>query len=138
MITLFRIANNNQASHHAIHSSHYLVLLFSSALTTAQPLLVSGTIYTSDATQPVVEAVVIEDGRFQFVGDLSDAEAFAGSGSAALELGVRIAYPGFIEGHGHFASFGKAMSNLDLNKVDSFQDIVTMVAEAMPRQRPGR
>ena len=27
---------------------------------TAQPLLVSGTIYTSDATQPVVEAAVMK------------------------------------------------------------------------------
>lgn len=115
-----------------------LSLLFSSALATAQPLLVSGTIYTSDATQPVVEAVVIEDGRFQFVGDLSDAEAFAGEDAQRLELGARIAYPGFIEGHGHFASFGKAMSNLDLNKVDSFQDIVTMVAEASAKAAPGQ
>lgn len=114
-----------------------LSLLFSSALATAQPLLVSGTIYTSDATQPIVEAVVIEDGRFQFVGDLSDAEVFAGEDVQRLELGARIAYPGFIDGHGHFADLGKTLNILDLAAADNFGDIVAMVAAASADSEPG-
>ena len=114
-----------------------LSFLFSSALATAQPLLVSGTIYTSDATQPMVEAVVIEDGRFQFVGKLSEAEAFAGEGAQRLELGARIAYPGFIDGHGHFADLGKTLNILDLAAADNFDDIVAMVAAASADSEPG-
>ncbi len=114
-----------------------LSLLFLSAGATAQPLLVSGTIYTSDPTQPVVEAVVIEDGRFQFVGDVSDAEGFAGEDAQRLELGAQVAYPGFIDGHGHFADLGKTINILDLTTADTFDDIVGMVAMAAGKTESG-
>ena len=65
---------------------------------------------------------------------MSDAEAFAGDADA--RNWVRDYLSKLYRGHGHFASFGKAMSNLDLNKVDSFQDIAAMVAEAGAKAAP--
>ena len=104
----------------------------------ADTLLVSGTIYTADDTNAVVEAVVIEEGRFTFVGDLATAQTKAGENHRHIALGAAIAYPGFIESHGHLSSLGEAITNLDLNGVDSYQTIVGMVADAAAKASPGQ
>ena len=104
----------------------------------ADTLLISGTIYTADDANTKVEAVVIEDGRFTFVGDLAAAQTKAGQDHRHLALGAATAYPGFIEGHGHLSSLGEAITNLDLNGVDSYQTIVGMVADAAAKASPGQ
>ena len=104
----------------------------------ADTLVVSGTIYTADDTNTQVEAVVIEDGRFTFVGDLATAQSKAGEDHRHIALGAAAAYPGFIESHGHLSSLGEAITNLDLNGVDSYQTIVGMVADAAAKASPGQ
>ena len=104
----------------------------------ADTLLVSGTIYTADDANSVVEAVVIEDGRFTFVGDLATAQSKAGEDHRHIALGAATGYPGFIESHGHLSSLGEAITNLDLNGVDSYQTIVGMVADAAAKASPGQ
>ncbi len=104
----------------------------------ADTLLISGTIYTADDANTKVEAVVIKDGRFTFVGDLAAAQSKAGQDHRHVALGAATAYPGFIEGHGHLSSLGEAITNLDLNGVDSYQTIVGMVADAAAKASPGQ
>ena len=104
----------------------------------AQSLLMTGTIYTADDDNPVVEAVVIKAGRFIHVGSLDSAAAALDEDTVKIELGSRIAYPGFIEGHGHLSSFGEAITNLDLNGVESYQSIIGMVADAAANAAPGQ
>ncbi len=104
----------------------------------ADTLLISGTIYTADDANTKVEAVVIKNGRFTFVGDLAAAQSKAGQDHRHLALGAATAYPGFIEGHGHLSSLGEAITNLDLNGVDSYQTIVGMVADAAAKASPGQ
>jgi predicted amidohydrolase YtcJ len=104
----------------------------------AEALLISGTIYTADDANTVVEAVVIEEGRFTFVGDLATAHKRVGGDHRHITLGDATAYPGFIESHGHLSSLGEAITNLDLNGVDSYQTIVGMVADAAAKASPGQ
>ena len=104
----------------------------------ADTLLISGTIYTADDANTKVEAVVIKDGRFTFVGDLATAQSTAGEDHRHISLGAATAYPGFIESHGHLSSLGEAITNLDLNGVDSYQTIVGMVADAAAKASPGQ
>ena len=104
----------------------------------AASLLISGTIYTADDTHKEVEAVVIEDGRFTYVGDLVTARSKVETGHQHIALGEATAYPGFIESHGHLSSLGEAITNLDLNGVDSYQTIVGMVADAAAKASPGQ
>ena len=42
----------------------------------------------------------------------------------------RMLMPGFIEGHGHYTSFGGSLLILDFRYAKSFAEIVTMVADA--------
>lgn len=104
----------------------------------AASLLISGTIYTADDAHNVVEAVVIKDGRFTYVGDLVTAQSKVEAGHRHIALGQATAYPGFIESHGHLSSLGEAITNLDLNGVDSYQTIVGMVADAAAKASPGQ
>ena len=104
----------------------------------AASLLISGTIYTADDAQNVVEAVVMKDGRFTYVGDLVTAQSKVEAGHRHIALGQATAYPGFIESHGHLSSLGEAITNLDLNGVDSYQTIVGMVADAAAKASPGQ
>ena len=114
-----------------------LTVLFAPA-SLAASLLISGTIYTADDTHKVVEAVVIEDERFTYVGDLVTARSKVETGHQHIALGEATAYPGFIESHGHLSSLGEAITNLDLNGVDSYQTIVGMVADAAAKASPGQ
>jgi predicted amidohydrolase YtcJ len=104
----------------------------------AASLLISGTIYTADDAHNVVEAVVIKDGRFTYVGDLVTAQSKVEANHRHIALGQATAYPGFIESHGHLSSLGEAITNLDLNGVDSYQTIVAMVADAAAKASPGQ
>ena len=127
------------------HGARLFLALFFAPLTvlitptsSADTLVVSGTIYTADDANTQVEAVVIEDGRFTFVGDLATAQSTAGEDHRHIALGAATAYPGFIESHGHLSSLGEAITNLDLNGVDSYQTIVGMVADAAAKASPGQ
>jgi len=127
------------------HGARLFLALFFAPLTvlitptsSADTLVVSGTIYTADDANTQVEAVVIEDGRFTFVGDLATAQSKAGEDHRHIALGTATAYPGFIESHGHLSSLGEAITNLDLNGVDSYQTIVGMVADAAAKASPGQ
>ena len=118
-----------------------LTTLSITALSTASvatDLLITGTIYTANDDSPIVEAVVVSDGRFTYVGSLEGARLAASEQVKEIELDSRIAYPGFIESHGHLSSLGESITNLDLNGVDSYQTIVGMVADAAAKAAPGQ
>ena len=64
-----------------VNSAHYPTSF-------ADTLVVSGTIYTADDANTQVEAVVIEDGRFTFVGDLATAQSKAGEDHRHIALAL--------------------------------------------------
>lgn len=104
----------------------------------ASDVLLTGTIYTANDDAPTAEAVIIKDGRFSYVGTLEGALENVAGDHQQISLGSRVAYPGFIESHGHLSSLGEALTNLDLNGVDNFQAIVGMVADAAAKASPGQ
>lgn len=115
-----------------------LITVLFCASVSAETLLLTGTIYTANTDNPVVEAVVIEDGKFTFVGKMSETAAALPKQYTHIRLGSRVAYPGFIESHGHLSSLGESITNLDLNGVDSYQTIVGLVADAAAKAKPGQ
>lgn len=109
-----------------------------SSASIAADLLITGTIYTANDDSPIVEAVVVSNGGFSYVGSLEGARLAASEQVKEIELDSRIAYPGFIESHGHLSSLGESITNLDLNGIDSYQTIVGMVADAAAKAAPGQ
>ena len=85
---------------------------------------------TVDAALPRAEAVAIRDDRILAVGTTEAMSKHRGESSEVIDLQGRMVVPGFIEGHGHYTSFGDALLILDFRYAKSFAEIVSMVAEA--------
>src|SRR5690606_30716000 len=96
----------------------------------ADLVLRNGHIVTVDSTRPEAEAVAIRGYEIVAVGSNDEIEAYIGNGTRGIDLGGRLAIPGFIEGHGHYMGLGNAKMILDLTTVRSWEEIVAMVGAA--------
>jgi len=96
----------------------------------ADLLIVNADVVTVDAALPRAEAVAIRDDRILAVGTTEAMSKHRGESSEVIDLQGRMVVPGFIEGHGHYTSFGDALLILDFRYAKSFAEIVSMVAEA--------
>ena len=103
----------------------------------ADLVLLNGRVVTVDSARPEASAVAIRGDRIVAVGSDAEVGRLTGPGTRVLDLGGRLAVPGFIEGHGHFMGVGEAQLNLDLTTASSWQEIVDMVAAAVAEAEPG-
>jgi hypothetical protein len=71
------------------------------------------------------------------VGSNEEVAAYVGPETEVVELDGRLAIPGFIEGHGHYLSLGRAKQILDLSTVRNWDEVVSMVAVAADQAQPG-
>jgi predicted amidohydrolase YtcJ len=103
----------------------------------ADLVLKGGKIVTLDDRNPEVEALAARGGRIVAVGRTSDIAKLVGEKTKVIDLGGKLAIPGFIEGHGHFTSLGHTRMELDLRKARSWDEIVRLVEEAAKKTPPG-
>jgi len=97
----------------------------------ADRILTNGNIVTVDAEMPHAEALAIVGDRIVAVGSNEEVATFIGESTDVIDLKGQTAIPGFIEGHGHYTSFGGSLITLDFRHAGSFADIVAMIAEAV-------
>lgn len=107
------------------------------AAVVADRVLTGGTVITVDPQRPEAEAVAIKDGRILAVGSADEIARHIGNATEVIDLGGRVAMPGFIEGHGHFLGLGQSLMMLNLMPTRSFDEIVAMVADAAAKAQPG-
>jgi predicted amidohydrolase YtcJ len=119
-------------------------LLFSLTLTMAllhaQPadlVLRNGKIVTLEASTPQVQALAARGGKIVALGTNQQIQRYIGSSTKVIDLGGRLATPGFIEGHGHFATLGSSKMMLNLHDAKNWDQIVAMVAAAAREAKPG-
>jgi predicted amidohydrolase YtcJ len=105
--------------------------------TTADLVLHNGKIVTVDPAHGTVQALAIRDDRIVAVGTRQEMDAHVGPQTELLDLQGALAVPGFIEGHGHFVGLGESKMNLDLTGVSNWDEVITIVAEAVARTEPG-
>ena len=96
----------------------------------ADLVLIGGRVVTLDTDIDEVEALAISDDRILAIGSNDEIRALVGERTEVVELNGRLAIPGFIEGHGHFMGLGEARLTLDLSRTTSWDEIVSMVADA--------
>ena len=104
----------------------------------ADMVLLNGKIMTIESTQPQVEALAIGGHRIAAVGSSAAIKRYVGAKTQVIDLNGQLVIPGFIEGHGHFTGVGLAKLNLDLMKVKTWDEIVTMVEAAAKQAKPGQ
>ena len=92
--------------------------------------VIYGNIYTVDQKLPRAKAAAVADGRFVFVGDELEAEAYIGEGTEVQRFEGGIILPGFGEGHGHISPGGtEALFTVHLNPYDSLEVHLKAVKE---------
>ena len=103
----------------------------------ADLVLRGGKVATADPATGNVQAIAVNGYQITAVGSDEEMSAYIGPETEVVELNGRFVMPGFIEGHGHFLSLGRAKQILDLQDVKNWAEVVTMVAVAVDKARPG-
>ncbi len=103
----------------------------------ADLVLRNGRVVTVDAARPEAQAVAIAGDRIVAVGSDEEVGKLVGPKTEVVDLGGRLAIPGFVEAHGHFLSLGHSKTILDLTKAGSWAEIVAIVGEAAKKAAPG-
>lgn len=105
--------------------------------TPADLVLRGGKVVTVDPAIGHAEALAINGHTISAVGSDSEIDRYIGPQTEVIELGGRLAIPGFIEGHGHYLSLGRSRQILDLTNVANWSEVVSMVAVAADQAEPG-
>ncbi len=103
----------------------------------ADLVLTGGKVVTVDDALPEAEALAVTGYTVTAVGTSEEIAGYVGPSTEVIELGGRLVIPGFIEGHGHYMSLGRAKMILDLTTATSWDDIVRMVGDAAAQAPPG-
>ena len=96
----------------------------------ADLLLINADVVTVDEALPHAQAVAIRGDRILAVGANDAMLKHRGDDTEVIDLQGQMAIPGFIEGHGHYTSFGGSLMILDFRYARSFAEIVSMAAAA--------
>ncbi len=92
-------------------------------------LVLNGVIHTMDASQPLVSALAVDrmSGRIVAAGDNADIRALAGPLTETLDLGGRVALPGFTDAHTHLLMTAQSRMEVDLRETRSEDEAVALV-----------
>ncbi len=80
-------------------------------------------IYTVDSSFSIAEAMAIKDGRVLETGS-NDALLEKFEAKDTLDANGQFIFPGFIDAHAHFFSYGLGLQSADLSGTDSWQSII--------------
>ncbi len=100
-------------------------------------VLDGGKIVSVDPAIGEAEAIAVRGYEIMAVGSNEEVAAWAGPDTQRIALEGRTVIPGFIEGHGHYLSLGWTLQNLDFSRVESWDEIVGMVAAAADQAPEG-
>ncbi|HVR99323.1 MAG TPA: amidohydrolase [Thermoanaerobaculia bacterium] len=103
----------------------------------ADLVLRHGRVVTVDPAIPEAQAVAFAGDRILAVGTDAEIARLIGPKTEVIDLGGKLAIPGFVESHGHFLDVGQAKMILDLTKAQSWGDIVSLVEAAAKKAEPG-
>ncbi len=98
-------------------------------------LLVNGKVYSHPDIQEPANTIGIRGNKIAFVGDFSTLNGKLEQGVKRIDLKGKPVYPGFIEGHGHLMGLGQAIMQLNLQHIDQYSDIISLV-ESTAKELP--
>ncbi|MCB7317969.1 amidohydrolase [Lacrimispora sp. 210928-DFI.3.58] len=95
----------------------------------------NGRVYTGSL--PLVEAFVVEKGKFLFAGSSAEAKAMAAEGDVLSDLEGHFVCSGFNDSHMHLLGFGNALNAAQLAKhTESLADMISCLKEFMETHPP--
>ncbi len=103
----------------------------------ADLVLRNGQVVTMDPNDPAGQGIAVSADTIVAVGSNEEMQRYIGPDTKVIDLHGHLAIPGFIESHGHFMGLGESLTELKLMGVPTWQQIVSMVAEAAKNAKPG-
>ena len=103
----------------------------------ASLVLKGGRIVTVDEARPEAQAMAIRGDRIAAVGSDEEIARYVAPSTQVVDLKGALAVPGLIDAHAHFRGIGEQKLVLDLTRAKTWDDIVALVAAAVPKARPG-
>ena len=86
----------------------------------------NGKVYTVDSLLSVKESFAVKDGKFLYVGsNKTIREKYIGK--QIIDLQGKHVFPGLIDAHCHFYSYGMNLKNIDLVGTKSFEEIIGLL-----------
>jgi len=98
----------------------------------------NGRIVTADDARPDAQAMAVNGDTIVALGTNAEVGRYIGPATKVINLAGQTAFPGFVEGHGHFTGIGQAKLGLELMNTKSWDEIVKMVGDAAAKARPGQ
>lgn len=111
----------------------YLFLILCCLLTSCKNsnevdlIIYNAKVLTVNEAFDTAQAIVIKDGKFEFVGSNEDVKRF--SAENKIDAKGQFIYPGLIDAHCHFTGFAMDSYKLDLFGTQSFDEIIEKVNE---------
>ena len=100
-------------------------------------LAVYGKIFTADPSESIVEAFVVKDGKFVYVGSRAGAAEYITPDMKVIDYGGKgLVIPGCTEGHGHFIGVEGVTAMLPGFKA-SYEELVSTVIPQKMKSNPG-
>jgi predicted amidohydrolase YtcJ len=87
----------------------------------------AGRIWTGDPARPWAEALAARQGEIVMVGSSNEVMAQRGSLTRVVDRPEAFAVPGLIDAHGHVASLGQGLENIDLRGVKDLDEVARLV-----------
>ncbi|MGE5108421.1 MAG: amidohydrolase [Sphingobacteriales bacterium] len=112
------------------------LILSCSTKKSADTILHHGVVYTVDDKFSVAEAIAIKDGKILAVG-LNDDILKTYSAKESIDLEGKAVYPGLIDAHAHFYSYGMGLQKCDLAGTKSWEDIIDKIKKFADENKEG-
>src|SRR6476660_4818025 len=96
----------------------------------ADLVLTNGRIVTVDDSMPEAQAIAVTGDRITALGSSADMKRYVGANTKVIDVKGQLVMPGFTEGHGHFTGVGESQLQLNLMKVQTWDEIVAVVEQA--------
>ena len=93
----------------------------------ADLVLLNGSVWTADPSQPRAEAVAVDEDRILAVGRTADIKKLVGKKTRVIDLAGSLAVPGFIDSHTHFLRGGFSLSSIQLRDVTTREEFTKRV-----------
>ena len=98
-------------------------------------LFVGGTVHLADGARRL--EVAVKEGRIVALVEPAAAGGWKAGAAEVVDLSGAHLYPGFTEGHGHYAGYGAALEQVDLVGTRTLDEVVARVREAARAVPPG-
>lgn len=103
----------------------------------ADLVVFNSNIITMDPKKPIASAIAVKSFKVLTIGDDDEVMDLIPNAKRVMDLGGKTVVPGFIDAHTHLTSAGVKSAHVELGKVESVEEAVQFLRNAVPKYPQG-